>query len=130
MKKLISTIVFSTLLCACSAIQLQDAMTKAEAGAWTIANAYETVNTATGGQLTTSLLNQALVATHNTPDEALVDTAAKLADAAIQAKAAAAIAGASPVGQQAAVTTVLSDPGVISTAAAAAPASLQVPVTQ
>jgi hypothetical protein len=112
----------------CTSAEFQSALTQAESGAWTIANAYETVNTATGGTLTTSLLNSALVATHNTPDESLVDTAAKLADAAIAAKAAAANAGATPTAQQAAVTNVLSDPGVIESAAILAPAALQVPV--
>lgn len=112
----------------CTAIQLHNAMTKAEAAAWTVANAYETVNAATGGTLTKDLLNKALVASHNTPDIAIVDKGGALADAAINAQLAARKAGASVQGQQAAVANILSDPGVIQTVAATAPASMQVPV--
>jgi hypothetical protein len=113
---------------ACTQAQIQQSMTVAQAGAWSIANGYETVNTQSGGLLTKSLLDAALKATHNTPDTALVETAGQLADAAINAQLAAKKAGATNAGQQAAVTTVLSDPGVINKAAAAAPSTLQVPV--
>lgn len=128
MKNILSILPAAFFLFGCTTTQLHDAMTKAEAGAWTIANAYETVNTATGGTLTKNLLNAALKATHNTPDTDLVQTAGKLADAAINAQLTARNSGASNLGQQAAITNVLSDSGVIQSAAAIAPLQLQVPV--
>jgi hypothetical protein len=147
MKRLIVTALIAVALTACSTTQLQEAETVGESIAWTTANAYETANTAAGGALTSSLLNAALVSTHNTPDEAVVDALGKQADgalksvasaqvAAIQAKlataasnagSAAAASGATGTGIQAAQTAVLSDPGVIAKAAAAAP-SLTIPV--
>jgi len=146
--KLLIVPFLSLLLIACSTAQVQEAETVGESIAWTTANAYETANTASGGALTTSLVNAALVATHNTPDIAAADALASVANTAvtpvivaqtkaIQTKLATAVtsagataqaAGASPAGIQAAQTAVLSDPGVIESAAAAAPA-LSVPVS-
>jgi fatty acid/phospholipid biosynthesis enzyme len=143
MKKKILSLLLIVAFTGCSSTQFQETMTEAESLAWTFAGGYETANAATGGAITKSLLNAGLVATHNTPDEAVVDALGASADAAIKTQAAAvanklaasvvaagntaAANGASPAGIQAAQTAALSDPGVIATAAAAAPA-LAVPV--
>lgn len=108
----------------CTSAQFQSGLTSAESAAWTAASAYETVNAATGGVLTKTILNSALVATHNSGDIAVVDAGASIADSVISAQAAAHTAGVtSPAGLQAVATTVLSDPGTIAKAAAAVPAS-------
>src|ERR1700675_901923 len=101
----------------CTMTQLQQAMTKAESAAWTAANALETVNTATGGALTTALVSYALKQTHNTGDAAIAQAAAAEANQVIAAQAAAHAAGMSSAGNQAVATNILSDPGVIATVA-------------
>lgn len=113
----------------CSSQQLQETMTVAEAATWTAANAYETVNTATGGALTKGLLNLALTTTDNANDEAIVDAGGALADTLIKSQAAAATAKASPGSLQTIATTILSDPNVVNTIAASLPTQFQQPVT-
>jgi hypothetical protein len=110
----------------CTAAQFNSGLTEAESAAWTAANALETVNTATGGTLTTALVDYALTSTHNSGDEAVVNAAAAEANKVIAAQAAAKVAGLSASGQQAVTTAALTDPNVIAVGAAAATAPTHV----
>lgn len=121
MKKLFMSLLLIPFLTACTTLQLHDAMTKAESAAWTAASALETVNTETGGILTTALVHYALKQTHNLGDETVVQAAAAEANKVIAVQVAAKAAGTSDRGLQSAATTVLSDPGVIQSVAARLP---------
>jgi len=93
------------------------ALTAAESAAWTAANTLLTTDQANGNVLTKAIISQALAATHNSGDAAVVDAAAALGEKLIQTQTAAKAAGASPTALQTITTTVLSDPAVIEAAA-------------
>jgi hypothetical protein len=112
--------VFALAGCASLTPSEQTTLTAAESYAWSVANALETVNTASGQPLDETLATQALGLAGLTGPKTTAYTAigTTIVNAVINAGKVAANAGASPAGVQAAQTTVLSDPGVIATAAA------------
>lgn len=115
MKKFL--LIFAFSLAGCATTSVNSVMTKAQAFAWQVANAYETANT--GGVLTQQIASTALTLTKSNPSttqEVLIATS--LADKVIAAGVAAHNAGATQTGVIAAQTTILSDPGVIATVAA------------
>lgn len=93
-------------------------LSAAESDAWTAINTLETVNTATGGVLTTAAVNYALTSTHNSGDEAIANAAAAAANKVIAAQAAAHVS--SGAANQAIATAVLNDPTTVQAATAAA----------
>lgn len=98
----------------------QTTLTAAESYAWSVANALETKNAATGQPLDQTLAAQALSLAGLTGPKTTAYTAigATIINAVISAGQVAAKAGASPAAIQTAQTTILSDPGVINAAAA------------
>jgi len=123
----LSALLAATLvLVACSTAQIATAEAEATAAAETAENVLETVNTDTGGGvtlLTQSLVNKALISTHNAGDQAVVDAAIAEGAAALKVQVAAQSAGLSSTDAQTLTTAVLVSPTTtIIGATAAAPA--------
>lgn len=115
--------VFFLVACASLTPGQQTTLTAAESYAWSVANALETVNTASGQPLDQTLATQALGLAGLTGPKTTAYTAigTTIVNAVISAGKVAAGAGASPAAIQTAQTTILSDPSVIATAAATTP---------
>lgn len=101
--------------------------TKAQQVATEIADIYETANIATGGNLTTAILQAALAKSHNTnaTDEAYAAVAASLANQALLTQYQAQQKALPQSAVQASISNKLSSQDTINSAAAVAPASDQ-----